>query len=51
MFKNSLDCFRQIYGKEGFKGLMRGNVSNIVRSFGSSLCLVLFDELQKYNNY
>ena len=47
MYKNAFDCFLKIYKSEGIIGLMRGNVSNLYRSLGSSLCLVLYDEIVK----
>lgn len=42
-----LDCFSQIYKAEGFNGFFKGNLSNITRSVGSSLVLVLYDEVQR----
>jgi solute carrier family 25 phosphate transporter 23/24/25/41 len=30
-YKNSLDCFRQIYAQEGIKGFWRGNWLNVIR--------------------
>lgn len=47
-FKNSWDCYKQIVRKEGYSGLFKGNVSNMARSIGSSLCLVLYDEIKKF---
>jgi len=35
-------------GSEGFMGLMKGNASNMVRAIGSSLCLVLYDEMKGF---
>ncbi|KRW98328.1 Mitochondrial carrier domain [Pseudocohnilembus persalinus] len=46
-YKNSFDCFNQLYQKNGMGILMKGGFSNVVRGMGSSLCLVLYDELQK----
>lgn len=42
------DCFSKIYKNEGKKAFFKGNVSNMLRSVGSSLVLVLYDELQYY---
>lgn len=47
-FKSTFDCVQQIYEHEGIQGFWKGNFSNIIRSFGSALCLVIFDEFQKY---
>jgi solute carrier family 25 (adenine nucleotide translocator) protein 4/5/6/31 len=33
--------------KEGVTGFFKGNLSNFWRSIGSSIVLVLYDELQK----
>ena len=48
-YTGSLDCFRKIASEEGYKAFFKGNLSNIFRSFGSSLCLVLYDEFQKFS--
>lgn len=45
-YKNALDCFTTIKREDGLMSLMKGNASNIVRSFGSSLCLILYDEIK-----
>ena len=42
------DCFGKIYRNEGWTAFFKGNVSNMLRSVGSSLVLVLYDELQYY---
>ncbi|CAD8100891.1 unnamed protein product [Paramecium sonneborni] len=46
-YKNAFDCFNQIMKTEGFMGLMKGNASNMARAIGSSLCLVLYDEMKR----
>lgn len=46
-FTGTLDCTRKIIKNEGWLGLMKGNASNMVRGIGSSLVLVLYDELKK----
>jgi solute carrier family 25 (adenine nucleotide translocator) protein 4/5/6/31 len=50
IYKNSLDCYQQIVQKEGFKAFFKGNMTNTVRSFGSSVVLVLYDEIEKFYN-
>jgi solute carrier family 25 (adenine nucleotide translocator) protein 4/5/6/31 len=39
---------KQVLAKEGFKGFYKGALSNIFRGVGSSLVLVLYDELHEY---
>lgn len=45
LFQNSWDCYKKILDKEGVQGFFKGNMSNMIRSVGSSLVLVLYDEL------
>lgn len=47
-YKGTLDCGSKILSTEGFKGFFKGNLSNFWRSIGSSLVLVLYDEIQKF---
>jgi solute carrier family 25 (adenine nucleotide translocator) protein 4/5/6/31 len=42
-----MDCASKILSTEGVTGFFKGNLSNFWRSIGSSLVLVLYDELQK----
>lgn len=46
-YKGIIDCFRKTYKRDGLHGLWRGAYSNMIRSVGSSLCLVLYDEFSK----
>lgn len=39
-------CVKTIYEKEGIKGFFTGSYSNILRGIGSSLCLLLYDEIK-----
>ena len=48
MYKGTIDCGSKILSKEGVTGFFKGNLSNFWRSIGSSLVLVLYDELQKW---
>ena len=50
MYKGTLDCGSRILSKEGVTGFFKGNLSNFWRSIGSSIVLVLYDELQKWVN-
>ena len=46
-YAGTVDCGKKILSKEGMTGFFKGNLSNFWRSIGSSLVLVLYDELQK----
>lgn len=46
-YNGTIDCGQKILSQEGFTGFFKGNLSNFWRSIGSSLVLVLYDELQK----
>ena len=46
-YSGTMDCGQKILAQEGFTGFFKGNLSNFWRSIGSSLVLVLYDELQK----
>lgn len=46
-YRNSFHCLSIMYGEEGFKGYFKGFSPNILRMFGSSLVLILYDEFQK----
>jgi solute carrier family 25 (adenine nucleotide translocator) protein 4/5/6/31 len=50
MYKGAVDCIRKVWKNEGYLGFMRGNFSNILRGAGSSLCLVLYDELKRHTD-
>ncbi|KAI8868182.1 mitochondrial substrate carrier family protein ancA [Ramicandelaber brevisporus] len=46
MYKNSFDCFMQLYKKEGSKAFFHGGLSNIIRGTGGALVLVIYGEIQ-----
>ncbi len=46
-YRGTVDCANKILKTEGVTGFFKGNLSNFWRSIGSSLVLVLYDELQK----
>ena len=50
MYKGTFDCGSRILAAEGVTGFFKGNLSNFWRSIGSSIVLVLYDELQKWVN-
>lgn len=47
-YTSAIDCFKKIVSQEGASAFFKGNFSNIVRSIGSSLVLVLYDEMKAY---
>ena len=47
-YSSSIDCFQKIVKNEGASAFFKGNFSNIVRSIGSSLVLVMYDEMKAY---
>lgn len=47
LYTGTTDCAKKILEKEGVTAFFKGNLSNMVRSVGSSLVLVLYDELKK----
>lgn len=47
-YKNTIDCWKKVAQQEGVNGFFRGALSNVLRGFGGSLVLVLYDELQKF---
>lgn len=46
-YKGSIDCLTKMYKQEGYRGFYKGAVSNVFRGVGSSLVLVLYDELRE----
>jgi solute carrier family 25 (adenine nucleotide translocator) protein 4/5/6/31 len=46
-YTSAVDCFNQIVKKEGWTSFFKGNASNILRSIGSSLVLVLYDKMKE----
>jgi solute carrier family 25 (adenine nucleotide translocator) protein 4/5/6/31 len=48
VYKGTLHCGSKILSSEGVTGFFKGNLSNFWRSIGSSLVLVLYDELQTW---
>ena len=43
-YKGTIDCILDIWRKQGIRGFWRGYLSNIFRSIGGSICLILYDE-------
>eukprot|EP01018_Ginkgo_biloba_P020964 Gb_12093 [translate_table: standard] len=51
MYKNTWDCWKKIYRMEGVNSFYRGAVSNMLRSTGAALILVLYDEIKFLMNW
>ena len=45
MYKGTMDCWKKIVKDEGSKALFKGNFTNVLRSIGCALVLVLYDEI------
>ena len=45
-YKGTVDCFRQILKNEGFNAFFKGAGANAIRTVGSALVLVLYDEIK-----
>jgi len=45
MYKGTMDCWSKILKDEGGKAFFKGNFTNVLRSIGCALVLVLYDEL------
>ncbi|CAF4559091.1 unnamed protein product [Rotaria sp. Silwood2] len=48
IYQGTIDCARKIAVNEGSTAFFKGNLSNIYRSVGSSLVLVLYDEFKRW---
>lgn len=46
-YKNAIDCMKKMYKQESFKGFYKGFATNVMKTSGSSIVLVLYDEFQK----
>lgn len=47
VYQNTRDCITKLYNSEGLKGFYKGSMCNLLRGFGSTIVLVMFDELKK----
>ena len=45
MYKGTMDCWGKIIKDEGFAALYKGNFTNVLRSIGCALVLVMYDEI------
>ncbi len=46
LYKNSFHCFKTMAMTEGFRGFYRGLSANLIRGMGTSILLVLYDEIR-----
>jgi len=46
VYKGSWDCFRQVFAKEGTKGMYKGLVPELFRGVGGSLVVVAYDRIK-----
>lgn len=47
MYKSSFHCVRTVMTTEGYKGFYRGLSANLLRGVGTSVLLVLYDEIRQ----
>jgi solute carrier family 25 (adenine nucleotide translocator) protein 4/5/6/31 len=45
-YKGSVDCFKKVMAKEGFKGMYKGMVPELFRGVGGSLVIVAYDRVK-----
>jgi len=45
-YSGTIDCIVKVWKKDGMHGMWKGSYSNILRGVGSSLCLILYDEIK-----
>jgi len=46
LYKGSFDCFRQVFAKEGTKGMYKGMIPELFRGVGGSLVIVAYDRIK-----
>jgi len=46
LYKNTMDCFSKISKEEGTKAFFKGAGANALRTVGSALVLVLYDQIK-----
>jgi solute carrier family 25 (adenine nucleotide translocator) protein 4/5/6/31 len=50
VYKGSIDCFKQVWAKEGAKGMYKGMVPEMFRGVGGSLVIVAYDRIKMIFN-
>jgi solute carrier family 25 (adenine nucleotide translocator) protein 4/5/6/31 len=46
VYKGSIDCAKQVFSKEGFKGMYKGMVPELFRGVGGSLVVVAYERIK-----
>jgi len=46
VYKGSIDCAKQVWSKEGAKGMYKGMVPELFRGVGGSLVIVIYDRIK-----
>jgi len=46
IYQNTMDCFRKIAKDEGMSAFFKGAGANALRTVGSAMVLVLYDQIQ-----
>jgi len=46
VYSGTMDCFRKVLAKEGFNAFFKGAGANALRTVGSAMVLVLYDQFQ-----
>jgi solute carrier family 25 (adenine nucleotide translocator) protein 4/5/6/31 len=46
VYKGSFDCARQVFAKEGVKGMYKGMIPELFRGVGGSLVIVIYDRIK-----
>jgi solute carrier family 25 (adenine nucleotide translocator) protein 4/5/6/31 len=46
VYKGSVDCFKQVFAKEGMKGMYKGMIPELFRGVGGSLVIVGYDRVK-----
>lgn len=47
IYEGTIDCMRKIWNNEGGRAFYKGGFSNVIRNTGSSLVLVMYDEVHR----
>jgi len=50
IYKGSWDCFKQVFAKEGVKGMYKGMIPELFRGVGGSLVIVAYDRIKMIYN-
>lgn len=46
LYKSSFHCFKTMVMTEGYRGFYRGLSANLIRGMGTSILLVMYDEVR-----